>query len=252
MLPCSCRRRLLAQRATTELLHAGLQGNRTARILPRIIFELQGQVRLLIIQRLLAAPSSSREAQAPQHPYSVSAAAAACHLAHRLPAAPLAFAFTPPQDVLEAFQQPSTVAGMLAKEAARHGFDGWVRTFICSKTEPCCCCASGVGTQGGRSQPAAREFAALPSDDSNWCGDERLGGGVAPSYRPPLLPSPTLPAQVFEGWAYWHALGVTQHAQLREAALGLLRQVSGHSVCWYCSVWYGCTDTCTPGLSMLI
>ncbi|PRW33623.1 chitinase domain-containing 1 [Chlorella sorokiniana] len=78
------------------------QANHTARILPRVIFELQGQ------------------------------------------------------DVLEAFQQPSTVAGMLAKEAARHGFDGWV----------------------------------------------------------------------FEGWAYWHALGVTQHPQLREAALGLLRQIA--------------------------
>ena len=42
----------------------------------------------------------------------------------------------------------------------------------------------------------------------------------------PSLP----PSQVFEGWAYWHALGVTQHPELREAALGLLRQV-GRTVC---------------------
>lgn len=67
----------------------------------------------------------------------------------------------------------------------------------------------------------------------------------------PCCPPPTLSGQVFEGWAYWHALGVTQHAQLREAALGLLRQVSGHSVCWYCKVWYSCTDMCAPHLFWL-
>ncbi|EFN53724.1 hypothetical protein CHLNCDRAFT_136283 [Chlorella variabilis] len=60
------------------------------------------------------------------------------------------------RDVVEALRQPQAVTGMLAREAERHGFDGWV----------------------------------------------------------------------LEGWSHWAAMGVTQHPELRQAALGLLRQVA--------------------------
>ena len=48
---------------------------------------------------------------------------------------------------------------------------------------------------------------------------------LADSSAPPRWPPCHRCVQVFEGWAYWHALGVTRHPQLRDAALGLLRQV---------------------------
>lgn len=127
--------------------------------------------------------------------------------------------------MLEAFQQPSTVAGMLAKEAARHGFDGWVRLTLLFL-----CAVLGMGAMAGRQVAATHVWGgsgtkhpcswAVQSDPPLCCSS------LTCRWHP--LPSAT---QVFEGWAYWHALGVTQHPQLREAALGLLRQVGRGSAC---------------------
>lgn len=63
------------------------------------------------------------------------------------------------QDVLEAFQQPSTVAGMMAKEAARHSFDGWVGPYL---TLSLCCFGHACDgwPAAGSGQPAPEAAAA--------------------------------------------------------------------------------------------
>lgn len=122
------------------------------------------------------------------------------------------------RDVVEALRQPQAVTGMLAREAERHGFDGWVGGRLCTPTSTPC----AVLRVRGRLLPRP----GLPPGRSRRGAKRRRRAGRSPGCNPMACAALAAVVQVLEGWSHWAAMGVTQHPELRQAALGLLRQVA--------------------------
>lgn len=165
------------------------------------------------------------------------------------------------QDLLAVFQRPGAVASMLGREAQRRGFDGWVsmqRRAGSGRVTPVLVALARhpgllLEAQGAagvhrcmvatvrHGEGSAHELRAQPPMQPRLAHVQlhvRLPARRHPLDRPPfniLLPAPfhmcapLLPpclCQVVEAWSLWATMGVTQHPQAREAALGLLKRLA--------------------------